>query len=113
MATETQTTRTEHPHVVMTPGYCGGRPRIDGTRLSIEWVVKHIAGGDTPEGIVEMFPYVSLASVYDAIAYYHDHKDEIDAAIVENSVEKMIERGEIEVDDEGVVTFKQPPASAR
>lgn len=109
MATETQTTRTEHPHVVMTPGYCGGRPRIDGTRISIESVVKHVRAGESPEGIVEMFPHLALASVYDAIAYYYDHKDEIDAAIIDNSLEKAIERGEIEVDDKGVVTFKKPP----
>jgi uncharacterized protein (DUF433 family) len=114
MATETQTTRTEHPHIVMTPGYCGGRPRIDGTRLSVEFIVKQIATGDTPIDIADSYPdgYVTAAAVYDALSYYYDHKDEIDTAIEEHSLEKAIERGEIEIGEHGKVIFKKPPASA-
>jgi uncharacterized protein (DUF433 family) len=114
MATETQTTRTEHPHIVMTPGICGGRPRIDGTRLSVEFVVKQIATGDTPIDVAESYPegYVSAAAVYDALSYYYDHKDEIDGAIEEHSLEKAIERDEIEIAEGGRVIFKKPPASA-
>src|SRR5581483_2698760 len=32
--------RTEHPHIVMTEGYCGGRPRIEGTRISVEFIAR-------------------------------------------------------------------------
>lgn len=81
MATEAQTTRTEHPYVVMTPGTCGGRPRIDGTRLSVEWLVKQLRAGDSPDDIVEIWPQVTLAALYSALSYYHDHRDEIDPII--------------------------------
>jgi uncharacterized protein (DUF433 family) len=92
----------------MTPGVCGGRPRIDGTRLSVEWLVKQLRAGDSPDDIVEMWPQVTRAALYSALSYYHDHKEEIDASIVEGSVEKMIERGEIDVDIDGVVSFPLP-----
>ena len=114
MATETQTTRTEHPHIVMTPGYCGGRPRIDGTRLSVEFIIKQLATGDTPLDISDSYPegYVSAAAVCDAQGYYYDHKAEMDAEFEEHSIEKAIERGEIEIGEHGRVIFKKPPAPA-
>jgi uncharacterized protein (DUF433 family) len=97
----------------MTPGYCGGRPRLEGTRLSVEFIVKQIEAGDTPTDIVELYPdgYITLAAVHSALSYYHDHKAEIDTQIREHSLEAAIERGEIAVDEQGKVTFlKSPPA---
>lgn len=69
-------------HIVVTPGVCGGKPRIAGHRIKVAHVaVRHERMGQTPEQIVEQHPGVTLGDVYAALAYYHDHKEEIDADI--------------------------------
>lgn len=109
MATETQTTRTEHPHIVMTPGTCGGRPRIDGTRISVEFIARFANDGVTADKIVESYPHLTLAGVHDALGYYYDHKAEIDAAIEDSTPEKLEEKYGMQVGPDRKVTFKDLP----
>jgi uncharacterized protein (DUF433 family) len=69
-----------HPveHIVSTPGTCGGKPRIAGTRIRVQDVVVwHEAWGLSPEEIVTDFPQLTLAQVHAALAYYYDHREEI------------------------------------
>ena len=68
-----------HAYVVVTPGMCGGRARIAGTRLPVWMVVSEIIrGGEAPEEFVEAYPHVSLAQVYDALSFYYDHRADVD-----------------------------------
>ncbi len=68
--------------IVRTPGTLGGRPRIDGTRISVATIAQLVSHGETPEFIVsEMYEHLSLAQVYAALAYYHSNREEIDADI--------------------------------
>jgi uncharacterized protein (DUF433 family) len=68
--------RTEH--IVSTPGVCGGKPRIEGSRIRVQdIVVWHEAWGLSPEEIVTDFLQLTLAQVHAALAYYYDHRDEI------------------------------------
>jgi len=76
--------QTEHPHIVRIEGVCGGRPIIAGTRISIRAVVERVRLGDSPEQIVENYPPLTLAQVYDALSYYHEHRSEIEAEIAAN-----------------------------
>ena len=65
-------------HVVSTPGTCGGRPRIAGSRIRVQdIVVWHEVHGLSPDEIVSQFPGLTLADVYAALTYYHDHREEI------------------------------------
>jgi uncharacterized protein (DUF433 family) len=69
-------------HIVRTPDTCGGKPRIAGTRIQVKDVaLMHERMGQTPAEIVADFPHLTLADVHAALAYYHDHRDEIDAEI--------------------------------
>jgi uncharacterized protein (DUF433 family) len=69
-------------HIAITPGVCGGKPRIAGHRIKVAHVaIWHERMGETPEQIVEQHPGVTLADVYAALTYYHDHKEEVDADI--------------------------------
>ena len=80
MVTET---KTEHPHIVRIerpPGPCAV---IKGTRMAVWFIIRQLRTGDTPEDIVASWNHLSLAGVYDAISYYHDHRDEIDPIIEE------------------------------
>ncbi len=65
-------------HIEITPGVCGGRPRIAGHRIRIQDIyVWHELQGRSPDEIVSMFPQLSLADVYAALAHFWDHRDEI------------------------------------
>lgn len=109
MATETKTTRTEHPHIVVTPGTCGGRPRIDGTRISVDFIARLTNDGVNPDKIVDSYPHLTLAGVHDALGYYYDHKQEMDAAIAESTWEILAERHNFEVGESGKIIFKDLP----
>ena len=57
-----------------------GIARIAGSRSRVsQIVVDH--GHMSPEEIVATFPHLTLADVYAALAYYYDHKAEIDREI--------------------------------
>lgn len=50
---------------------------IAGTRISLDSVVYAFERGNSPEAIQESFPVLKLAQVYGAIAFYLDHKAEV------------------------------------
>ena len=51
---------------------------VGGTRVPLETVITAYHQGDSPEQIVEAFDVLSLADVYAVIAYYLNHRDEVD-----------------------------------
>jgi uncharacterized protein (DUF433 family) len=83
----TATPRTEileTPQIVRTPGVCGGKPRIDGHRIKVEHVaICYERMGMSPDEIVSHHPTITLAQVHAALAYYYEHKGQIDADIEE------------------------------
>ena len=82
MATETQTRSVTSEHIEITPDVCGGRPRIAGHRITVQNIVLcHERGGMSPDEIASTYPGVTIADVYAALAYFHDHRDEIRARI--------------------------------
>ena len=55
---------------------------IDETNVKvIEVVLDQIAHRSSPEEIHLQYPHLSLAQIYAALAYYHDHRIELDAQI--------------------------------
>lgn len=77
--------KTDHPWIVKTPGTVGGRPRIKGTRIAVKLVAGFFKMGETPDDILIMYPHLTLASIYDAVAYYLDHRDEIEPEFEEDA----------------------------
>ena len=77
-----------HAYISKNPKVCGGSPVITGTRFSVRSVVQYVLRqGMTPEELVQQFPHLTLAQVYDAISYYYDHTAELNRDIRENSEE--------------------------
>lgn len=77
-----------HPHIVTNPEVCGGSPAITATRFPLRSVVHYILQlGLAPEELIEKFPHLSLAQVYDALAYYYDNREEIERDIAGNTEE--------------------------
>jgi uncharacterized protein (DUF433 family) len=66
-------------HITKTPGVCGGKACIAGHRIRVmDIVVWHEMRGYCADEIVAMFPGISLADVYAALAYYFDNRAEIE-----------------------------------
>jgi uncharacterized protein (DUF433 family) len=51
--------------------------RVGGTRVTLDLVVRAFNRGATAEEIVQKFPSLKLADVYQVIGYYLKHKDEL------------------------------------
>ncbi|CAN5896110.1 DUF433 domain-containing protein [soil metagenome] len=65
-------------HIEITPGTCGGKPRIAGHRITVQnIVICHERMGLSPDEILAAYPTITLADVYAALAYYHDNVAEI------------------------------------
>ena len=71
-------------YIGVRPGYCGGEPHILGHRIKVRHVALwHERMGMTPTQIAATYPTITLSQVHAALAYYYDHRDEIQAAIEE------------------------------
>jgi uncharacterized protein (DUF433 family) len=69
----------EPVHITKTPGICGGKACIKGSRVRVmDIVVWHELRNYSAEEIVTMFPGVTLADIYAALTYYFDNRQEIE-----------------------------------
>ena len=73
--------------LVRSPDVCGGRLRINGTRMTVHQLVVWYKQGYTPEEIADQYPHITLAHVYTALAYYHAHREEIEAELAAEKTE--------------------------
>lgn len=71
-------------HIEVTPGVAGGKPRIAGHRITVQNVaIWHERLGMSADDIANEYG-LTLADVYAALAYYYDHREEIDRSIWED-----------------------------
>ncbi len=74
-------TKTLDQHIEITPGVAGGKPRIAGHRITVHDVaVWHERMGMSADEIATEYD-LTLADIYAALAYYFDHREEIDSDI--------------------------------
>lgn len=68
-------------HIESTPGVAGGKPRIAGHRITVQnIVIWHERLGLSADEIAAEYD-LTLGDVYAALAYYYDHRAELDEAI--------------------------------
>jgi uncharacterized protein (DUF433 family) len=60
---------------------------VEGTRTSLDSVVYSFLDGESPEGITQNFPILSLEQVYGAIAFYLANREIVDAYLEEGEAE--------------------------
>ena len=71
-------------HIEVIDGPSGPKPRIAGHRIRVQDVVIwHEKLGMSPDEIVHHYPTITLADIHAALAYYWDHRDEIERAIAD------------------------------
>jgi uncharacterized protein (DUF433 family) len=89
----------QQSRIVSTPDTLGGDPRIEGTRLGVHHVHALVEGRELdPRTVADRYD-LAVADVYRALAYYHEHPDEM-AAIDERRAEREREA----LEDPQVVT---------
>src|SRR5207247_1032826 len=71
-------TLTFQPHVVAFREDHNGVIRVGESRVLLELIIHAYQQGETPEGIVDCYDTLNLADVYAIIAYYLDHREEVD-----------------------------------
>jgi len=68
-------------HIEVMPDVCGGKPHIFGHRITVQDIaIWHERMSLDPDEIATEYG-LELGEVYAALAYYHDHRAEIDASI--------------------------------
>lgn len=80
--------------IISTPDIRGGRPRIDGHRITVAEIAMAYEGAHghwNVERIAEEFDLTS-GEIHTALAYYYEHQEEIDRSIREDHLraEKQI-----------------------
>lgn len=55
--------------ITLNPAVCGGQPTVRGLRIPVSLIVRHIAGGQTPEQVVGEYPELEVEDVRQALLY--------------------------------------------
>ena len=78
------TPSTTYRYITRHPGIRGGNAIIEGTRTGVHDVIGLLQNGETVDSIiVTCFPDITKAQVYECLAYYEDHRDEINLLVAE------------------------------
>lgn len=70
-----------HAYIVQTPGICGGRPAVKGTRITVPDIAFRHRRGESVDETLEAWPHLTPAQVHAALSYYYDHQSQIDAEV--------------------------------
>jgi uncharacterized protein (DUF433 family) len=82
------TQATAYEHVAINES---GVPVIEGTTMKVvELVLETIAYGWSPDELQFQHPYLTLGQIHSTLAYYWDHKDDLDRDI-EHRMERVEE----------------------
>ena len=69
-------------YIVRSPNVRGGNARLEGTRIAVHDVIGLLQNGETVESITATcLPMLTKAQVYECLAYYEDHRGEIDLLV--------------------------------
>jgi uncharacterized protein (DUF433 family) len=73
---------TEYVYITRQDGVRGGNPIVIGTRIGVHDIIGLLQNGETVDSIVtQSFPSLTRAQVYECLAYYEDHRGEIDVLV--------------------------------
>lgn len=68
-------------YLINLPGVRGGNTIVEGTRIGVHDVVGLTVNGASVDDVVRSFPDLTRAQVYECLAYYEDHRGEIDTLV--------------------------------
>lgn len=72
----------EYGYITRQEGIRGGSPIVANTRIGVHDVIGLLQNGETVDSITtQCFPGLTRAQVYECLAYYEDHRGEIDLLV--------------------------------
>jgi len=75
-------------YITRIPGIRGGNAIIEDTRIGVHDVIGLLQNGETVDTItVTCFSDITKAQVYECLAYYEDHRDEINLLVAEQMMD--------------------------
>lgn len=90
-------TQTAYKHIALTDE---GVPVIAGTGFKVkQLVIERRTHGSSPEELQFQHPQLSLAQIYSALAYYEDHRDEIDTHLDEGETRAEALKDQLDAPD--------------
>lgn len=78
-------TATGYRYIVKIPGVRSGNAIVEGTRIGVHNVVVQMLYGTSLDEIIRDYPDLTRAQIYECMAYYEDHREEIDTLIARNA----------------------------
>ena len=69
---------TNHSYIEKDNDKYEGKAVIKGTRIPVASVINHHRSGMSIEEILDGYPNITPAQLYDALSYYFDNKEEVD-----------------------------------
>ena len=82
MTSTPSSSSTTYRYVVRESGVRGGHAIVEGTRVGVHDVIGLLQNGETVDSIVaRCFPNITRAQVYECLAFYEDHRGEVDVLI--------------------------------
>ena len=76
-------------YLVKLPGVCSGHAIVANTRIGVHDVMGLILNGVSIEDVRRSFPDLTKAQIYECLAYYEDHRTEIEALMAEQMSETL------------------------
>ena len=73
-----ETMSASYRYIVRSTGVRGGHARAEGTRIGVHDVIALIVNGATVDEVCRSFPDLKRSHVYECLAFYEDHRAEID-----------------------------------
>jgi uncharacterized protein (DUF433 family) len=69
-------------YIVRSPDVRGGNARVEGTRIAVHDVIGLLQNGETVDSLAaSCLPTLTKAQVYECLAYYEDHRGEVDLLV--------------------------------
>lgn|SRR5574341_9636 len=85
-------TRLDVVQIITSPELLGGKPCLEGRRISVQHIVEDVVyAGWSLEQMEEAYG-LRPAEIYAALSYYYDHQEEIDRRIHEEAEEEGRDR---------------------
>jgi uncharacterized protein (DUF433 family) len=72
-------TTTAYPYITTNAAILGGVPIIEGTRISVRAIAGYYQMGMSVDEILATLTHLSPSQIHSALAFYFDHKQEIDS----------------------------------
>ena len=88
MSTETS---QSYRYIVRSPDVRSGHARVEGTRIAVHDVIGLLQNGETVDTLTTLcLPTLTRAQVYECLAYYEDHRGQVDLLVARQMAHQQL-----------------------